>query len=495
MSAETPASGGHTGPSVHGSEKDAGVPDISTVPEGLCPLDEVAPADLLDAVLDDQRARWQRGDRVPASAYLERYPALRAQEEAAAVLVYQEFILRTGAGESIPFAGYFRRFPEYAEPLQILYEADHLPGGLAFQPAPARLPFRFGDYELLEEIARGGMGVVYRARQVSLDRVVALKMIVGGELASPADVQRFRNEAQAAAGLRHPNIVAIHEVGEHEGRHYFSMDYVAGPTLAEVVRAHPLPAERAAGYVRAVAQAVQHAHDRNILHRDLKPANVLIDADDRPRVTDFGLARRVEGDRRLTGTGQVLGTPAYMPPEQASGKHGAVGPASDVYALGAVLYELVTGRPPFQAETPLDTLLQVLESEPVPPRMLNPGVPGDLETVCLKCLHKEPRRRYPSAAALADDLGRFLRKEPVLARPVGRASTGSGAGAVRIRGWLAWRRPWLWFSWPAPWRWCGSGAGRRARRPRPATSATLPGRKSSVPTPTPAVPMMPWGRC
>lgn len=296
----------------------------------------------------------------------------------------------------------------------------------------ARLRY-FGDYELLEEIARGGMGVVYKARQVSLNRVVAVKMILAGHLASAADVRRFHTEAEAAASLQHPNIVAVHEVGEHDGQHYFSMDYVEGPSLAEVIREHPLPAQKAARYARLIAEAIAYAHSKGTLHRDLKPSNVLIDASDRPRVTDFGLARRIEGGSELTGTGQILGTPSYMPPEQAGAKRGAVGPGSDVYSLGAVLYEMLTGRPPFRAETALDTLMQVLETEPVPARLLNPNVPRDLDTICLKCLQKNPEGRYPSAREFADDLGRFLNGEPIRARPASRLR--------RTGHWVS-KRPW-----------------------------------------------------
>jgi eukaryotic-like serine/threonine-protein kinase len=294
---------------------------------------------------------------------------------------------------------------------------------------------RFGDYDLLEEAARGGMGVVYRARQRSLNRIVALKMILAGQLASKEQVERFRAEAQAAAHLQHPNIVAIHEVGEADGQHYFSMDYVEGRNLAELVRERPLPARQAAQYVKSLAEAVHYAHRHGIIHRDLKPSNVLIDANDQPRITDFGLAKRLENSEpgtrnpELTLSGTVLGSPNYLPPEQAGGKRGAVGPASDVYSLGAILYHLLTGRPPFQAESLTTLIRQVLETEPVAPRLLNPSIPRDLETICLKCLEKEIPRRYATAQELADDLSRFLEQKPIRAR--------------RVRGWeraLKWAR-------------------------------------------------------
>jgi len=285
----------------------------------------------------------------------------------------------------------------------------------------------FGDYELLEEIARGGMGVVYKARQVSLNRLVAVKMILSGELAGQEAVERFRREAEAAAQLQHPNIVAVHEVGEHAGQQYFSMDYVAGPNLAALVGSKPLAAQRAARYVEQIAQAIEYAHGQGVLHRDLKPSNVLIDPLDQPRVTDFGLAKGLHDSAlrtppsALTLSGQVLGTPNYLPPEQAAGRRGVVGPASDVYGLGAILYFLLTARPPFMGETLETTLVQVLHQEPVPPRLLNGSVPRDLETICLKCLEKDPARRYGTAKELAEDLGRFLRSEPILARPVSPA--------------------------------------------------------------------------
>ena len=315
--------------------------------------------------------------------------------------------------------------PDLAEELRKFFaNRDELAAALPGEPprnqfVPPTVRY-FGDYELIDEIARGGMGVVYRARQTSLNRIVAIKMILSGHLAGEDDVKRFKTEAEATANLKHVGIVPVHEVGMHEGQHYFSMDYIEGRSLAEIVRENPLGARKAAEFVQAIAEAVDYAHQQGTLHRDLKPANVLIDADDRVHITDFGLAVRVEGDSDLTRTGQILGTPAYMPPEQAQGKQGLIGPASDVYALGVILYELLIGRPPFRGESSIETLKLVIETEPVAPRLLNPKVPRDLETVCLKCLQKEPHKRYVTAEELADDVGRFLKGEPILARPVGR---------------------------------------------------------------------------
>ena len=285
---------------------------------------------------------------------------------------------------------------------------------------PNRIRY-FGDYEITRELARGGMGVVFQARQVSLNRPVALKMILSGQLADDTDVKRFYTEAEAAANLDHPGIVPIFEVGQHEGQHYFSMGFVEGQSLSQRLAEGPLPAREAAELIRRVSEAIDYAHQRGVIHRDLKPANILLDQNGNPRVTDFGLAKKVQGDSGLTGSGQIMGTPSYMPPEQAGGERGDVGPAADVYALGATLYALVTGRPPFQAATAMDTVIQVISDEPVPPRRLNASVPRDVETIILKCLDKEPGKRYGSAANLAGDLQRYSNGEPILARPVSHA--------------------------------------------------------------------------
>ncbi len=305
-------------------------------------------------------------------------------------------------------------------------------GASAAPAAPEDSLGALGDYELLGEIARGGMGVVYRARQISLQRVVALKMIRTVRLPGEADMKRFRAEAEAVAGLEHPNIVPIYEVGEGDVRPYFTMKLVPGGSLADrlahksrcdACRNSPTArsdggcadAQRTAGFIAKVARAVHHAHQRGILHRDLKPSNILLDERDEPLVTDFGLAKDLEADRELTLTGAVLGTPAYIAPEQAAGSKGLT-TAADVYSLGAILYEMLTGQPPFRADTPLETLRQVMEQEPLSPSSIHGQADRDLETVCLKCLQKDPARRYGSAEALAEDLERWLRREPIQAR-------------------------------------------------------------------------------
>ena len=301
-----------------------------------------------------------------------------------------------------------------------MLSAELLAESPASDERPARDMPRLDDYEFLEEIGRGGMGVVYKARQKSLDRIVALKVIRSGHFATPREIKKFHEEARAAAAIRHSNIVAIHEMGEADGQPFFSMDYVEGTTLAEVIRERPISAVRAATYLRTIAEAVEHAHQHHIIHRDLKPSNILIDREDRPQITDFGLAKRLDQQASL-GDNAIVGTAGYMSPEQINPQiFGPVGPTTDVYALGAVLYELLVGRPPFQAADLMETMRQVVERDPVAPRVLDPAIDRDIETICLKCLEKDQRLRYGRAGDVADDLRRFLQGEPILARPISR---------------------------------------------------------------------------
>src|SRR5216117_274948 len=286
-------------------------------------------------------------------------------------------------------------------------------------PRPARILSDFGDYELLEEIGRGGQGVVYRARQKSLNRTVALKVIGLGQWATEAHLKRFRREAEAAASLNHPSIVPIHEVGERDGLCYFSMNFVEGGQLDQVVRDTPMSTRQAAELIAKVARTVHYAHEHGILHRDIKPGNILLDKKGEPHLTDFGLVRLVETESTVTRTNEVLGTPSYMAPEQAVGNNVQVTSATDVYGLGAVFYQLLTGHPPFSGGTTYETIRLLLETEPRQPRLLNPKVDRDLSTICLKCLEKDPRRRYSSALALSEDLERWLKKEPIQAKRSG----------------------------------------------------------------------------
>src|SRR5262249_13439023 len=302
--------------------------------------------------------------------------------------------------------------------------------GLADKPASqkatraAELLGELGEYELLEEVGRGGQGVVFRARQKSLNRIVALKVIRLGQWASKAHLKRFRLEAEAAARLEHPGIVPIHDVGEGDGSCYFSMKFVEGGQLDEVIRRESIPIRRAVELIAKVARTVHYAHEHGILHRDIKPGNILLDQKGEPHLTDFGLARLVELESTVTRTMEVLGTPSYMAPEQAVGNNTAISSVTDVYGLGAVLYQLLTGQPPFAGGTTYETIRLLCDTEPRNPWVLNPKIDRDLNTICLKCLEKDPKRRYASALALAEDLGRWLKHEPVQARRIGPLTRG-----------------------------------------------------------------------
>jgi tRNA A-37 threonylcarbamoyl transferase component Bud32 len=413
---------------------------------------------LVELAHEDLDYRLKAGEPARVESYLQRYPELAADPAAVVALIAAEYELRRRRDGEVTFAEYQQRFPQHVhELLKRLQTVSYAgaapssaePNGVsgpqrlsgATQDDPAQTGAEGGPgtpqpvrptgqaanlpsvpgYEILAELGRGGMGVVYKARQVKLNRLVALKMILAGVHAGEDELARFRTEAEAVARLQHPHIVQIYEVGESEGLPYFSLEFVDGGSLADRLDGTPLAPRPAARLVETLARAMQAAHERGIVHRDLKPANVLLTRDGQPKITDFGLAKQLDRVKRRTQTGAVVGTPSYMAPEQAGGQNKQVSPATDVYALGAILYELLAGRPPFQAANPLDTMLRVLSEEPVPPSRLNVLLPRELETICLKCLQKEPRRRYTSAAALAEDLRRFQAGETILARPVGRA--------------------------------------------------------------------------
>jgi hypothetical protein len=406
-------------------------------------VDRAAEAQLRQACAELER-RLRAGESTCAERFLAREPNLFRTGDAGLELVYAEFAIRAELNQNPDPAEWYVRFPQWRARLERLFEVHALatsplgprPDAETSATATRASASHQDSYELLEKIGHGGMGVVYKARQVGLNRIVALKMILAGPHADAAELNRFRAEGEAAARLQHANIVQVYEVGELDGQPYFSLEFVEGGSLAKKLAGGPLPARASAQLVETLARAVHYAHQRGIVHRDLKPANVLLQISDSqsrlskddvasdtqavmPKIADFGLAKRLESDTHQTGTGTLIGTPSYMAPEQADGRTGAAQAATDIYGLGAILYESLTGRPPFHGTSALDTLEQVRSVEPVPPSRLQPHVPRDLETICLKCLHKEPRRRYATAEALADDLKRFQAGESIHARASG----------------------------------------------------------------------------
>jgi WD40 repeat protein len=435
---------------------------------------------LVELVHVDLERRLKAGEFVRVEAYLEYYPELAEDPGVVIELLAAEWRQRRRHEPQLRLDGYRRRFPHLGDALEARLDGQadsdaaaepatlpprpsadsetptvppNDPDATHYTPRPpepsAAASLQWPDvsgYEILRELGRGGMGVVYQARQIQLNRLVALKMILAGAYAGESELARFRTEAEAVARLQHPNIVQIHEVGEADGKPFFSLEYCAGGSLSAKLDGTPLPPQDAARLVETLARAMDAAHRAGIIHRDLKPANILLTFSGRsqtgvgqaapaplserplnehtPKITDFGLAKKLDSGSGQTASGAILGTPSYMAPEQAGGQNKAVGPLADVYALGAILYELLTGRPPFKAATAMDTLFLVLSQEPVPPRALQPKLPRDLETICLKCLHKEAKKRYASAADLAEDLRRFGASEPIQARPVGRWERG-----------------------------------------------------------------------
>jgi serine/threonine-protein kinase len=342
-----------------------------------------------------------------------------------------DYLQRLHVGEAVDRQAFLREHPELASAIKCLDALENIAPPTKEKTAVAgksstlpeivpahAFPRGFGGYELLGELGRGGMGVVYKARQTELDRIVALKMILQSHLASPEHVRRFQAEAKAAAKLRHSHIVQIHEVGQLNGQDFFTMEYIEGESLAQMLSRRPTDMPEAVRILAAITRAVDHLHKHGVIHRDLKPSNILLDAEGVPYLTDFGLAKVfLAGDANPTATGIIAGTPSYMAPEQAAGRAEEIGPAADIYSLGAILYELLTGQPPFTADNPLDILLDVLSGDPTLPRRLNPKIPRPLELICLKCLQKSPPDRYASAGELADDLNRFARGEPPMVRP------------------------------------------------------------------------------
>jgi serine/threonine-protein kinase len=398
-----------------------------TGPLASAATDPIAVARRVDALCERFENDWRRGAH-PHPAIEDYLPSRDdpAWRRALPELVALERELRGEEGDPAPPSEYRARFPDGSQLLEdALGEPETRSTPSSQQTATAHEPLagtQVGDYELIEEIGRGGMGVVFRARHRVVGRTVALKMILSGDFASESETRRFRAEAEAVANLDHPHIVPIYEVGEHAGRPYYTMRLLPGGSLAQRIRTARLDARGAARVIATVARAMHHAHCRGLIHRDLKPPNVLFDESGKPFVTDFGLAKRL-GQTGPTGLGAPMGTPGYMAPEQAAGR-ADVTASADLYSLGAILYELVVGRPPFRASTVMETLLQVMEGEAVSPRRLNPAVPADVDFICMKCLEKDPARRYGSAGALADDLDRYLLGEVV------EASRGTAIDAL-----------------------------------------------------------------
>ncbi len=392
-----------------------------------------------DAILDEQKSRWDRGERPLVEDLLARHPTLGEDAEATLDVIYQEFVIRRALGESPSPEDYLGRFPAWADALvhQFAVDAALRPANeVTVQPKdlaatdPGRLSARGGNapqaplrsidgYDILGELGRGGMGIVFKALDRRLNRVVAIKTVSETAFTVPAQRRRFLAEAQAIAQLKHPNIVPIYSVGEENGRPYFSLELAEGGNLSERLGKGPITGRQAAELVETLAHAVSTAHAAGIIHRDLKPSNVLLGRDGTPKISDFGLAKLLGDDSARTLSGEVVGTPSYMAPEQAEGRSRDLGPAADIYALGAILYQALTGRPPFLGASAIETMKLVVSTEAVAPRRLRPDVPRDLETITLKCLEKDPRGRYADAAALAADLHRFLEGRPIAARPVG----------------------------------------------------------------------------
>ncbi|MBL8797435.1 MAG: protein kinase [Planctomycetia bacterium] len=389
--------------------------------------------ELAALVRADQRRRWNRRDRVRSEQYLAEFPSLNGDENAVLDLICNEIQLSEEAGQSVNAQDFILRFPGYERQItrqldlrkQLAQSAADSPGEtIASSPGVpvAEIVGEFEEvpiiagYEMIRELGRGGMGVVYQAKQTALDRVVALKMIRAGVHAGGEERLRFRIEAEAVARLRHANIVQVYEVGEADGRPYIALEYLDGGSLETKLENQPLKPRDAAQLLAVVARGMHAAHLRGIVHRDLKPANILLAADGTPKIADFGLAKKLDAVRQ-TQTGVVMGTPSHMSPEQARGAQ-EIGPATDVYGLGAILYEMLTGRPPFDGGNSVETLLQVMHRDPDRPSSIRPHLPRDLETICLKCLEKQPEKRYLTALELAEDLERFLRHEPIQARPI-----------------------------------------------------------------------------